>query len=306
MHLQTISIEFLEHCKSKDLSNYTLRAYRQDLGDFQKWVARCNATDWLSKENITEWIADMRKRNLAPATIKRRLACLKVICRWLEDEERISNSPFHRLRATVRLPRRLPRNLNLEELTALFGTHEFHGQGKPKFQEETLNLALELLFMTGIRVGELCSIQLHDIDFNSGVITIKGKGNRERRVFLVDDRIKMKINIYLKRRNKIAPCTDSLLVTRRGSSTTPDLIRKGLHQRTESLGILRRITPHMLRHTAATQLLENGVDIRFVQKLLGHASISTTEIYTHVSDAKLQEAIKTANLRRLIKRRDNW
>lgn len=300
MHLQIISNEFLDHCKHKDLSNYTLRAYRQDLNDFNKWTARSDTENWVSKDSITNWMTDMRNRGLAPATVKRRIACLKVLCRWLEDEERIPNNPFHRLRATVRLARRLPRNLTHAELKSLLGTNDVLDEGRPNFQANTLTLALELLFTTGIRIGELCSIHLNDIDLGSGIILIKGKGNRERRVFLVDDNIKKRIKAYLKRRSQTIPSTNTLLVTRRGNPISPDLIRKSLHQRTESLGLPRKITPHMLRHTAATQLLENGVDIRFVQKLLGHASISTTEIYTHVSDTKLQEAIKTANPRRLI------
>ena len=303
MFLNTITIEFLDHCRTKDLSDHTLRAYRQDLNDFQKWSAREKPINWFSKETIIAWMADMRERNLAPASIKRRIACLKVICRWLEDEERISDSPFHRLRATVRLPRRLPRNLSQDELMSLFGARDVLGGKEPEFRAATLSLALEILFTTGIRVGELCSIQLNDLDLNDGVITIQGKGNRERRVFLVDAEIKELVRAYIKRRTETLPRTDTLLVTRRGTPVTPDHIRKSLHRHIEGLGFSRKITPHMLRHTAATQLLENGVDIRFVQKLLGHASISTTEIYTHVSDAKLRDVIRTANPRRLLKKK---
>jgi len=302
MQLNIVLIEFIDHCRTKDLSNHTLRAYRQDLGDFQKWVSRNNPVAQFSREAVIAWIADMRARNLAPASIKRRVACLKVVCRWLEDEERITDSPFHRLRATIRLPRRLPRNLTQDELSALFGTRILYSGEKAGIRAATLSLALELLLTTGIRIGELCSIRLQDIDFGSGIVAIKGKGNRERRVFLVDDDIKNQIMAYTKRRAKTVPCTDTLLVTGRGTPATPDHIRKSLHQQVKRLSLPRIITPHMLRHTAATQLLENGVDIRFVQKLLGHASISTTEIYTHVSDVRLQDAIKTANIRRLAKK----
>ena len=300
MHLNTIITEFLGHCRTKDLSKHTLRAYRQDLGDFHKWVVRNDPENQFSREAMVAWISDMRERNLAPASVKRRVACLKVLCLWLEDEEQITDSPFHRLRATVRLPRRLPRNLTQDELSTLFGTRSANGCENTGIRIATLTLALELLFTTGIRIGELCSIQLQDIDFSSGIIAIKGKGNRERRVFLVDDQIKEQIIAYTKRRSETIPCTDALLVTRRGTPATPDHIRKNLHQRIDDLNLPRKITPHMLRHTAATQLLENGVDIRFVQKLLGHASISTTEIYTHVSDVKLQDAIRAANPRRLL------
>jgi len=299
MILNTITNDFIEHCRTKSLSEHTFRAYRQDLNDFQRWVARSAAENPFSKDAITGWMMDMRDRGQAPASIKRRIACVKVLCRWLEDEERLDDNPFHKMRATVRLPRRLPRNLKRDELQALFGPRWCGSDG---FRSATLSLALELLFTTGVRVGELCQIRIQDIDLGAGSIAIKGKGNRERRVFLVDDKIKHQITAYIKRRNKLSTRPDELLVSARGTSATPDYIRRIIHQHVDKLELRRRITPHMLRHSAATQLLENGVDIRLVQKLLGHASISTTEIYTHVSDTCLQDAIRAANPRGRIKK----
>ena len=302
MTLNLITTDFIEHCRTKSLSEHTYRAYRQDLNDFQRWASQHNAENPFTKDAITAWMMDMRDRGQAPASIKRRVACIKVLCRWLEDEERLDDNPFHKMRATVRLPRRLPRNLNRDELQALFGPRWRNNNG---FRAATLSLALELLFTTGVRVGELCQIRIQDIDLGSGTIAIKGKGNRERRVFLVDNKIKSQISAYIKRHNKLQIQPDELLVSVRGTPATPDYIRRIIHQHVENLELTRRITPHMLRHSAATQLLENGVDIRFVQKLLGHASISTTEIYTHVSDTCLQDAIRAANPRGRIESADN-
>jgi len=297
MDLNALSNDFIESCRSRNLSGHTLRAYRQDLNDFRTWAARENEKDVFTKDAITAWITDMYNREQASTSIKRRVACLKVLCRWLEDEERIDESPFHRLRATIRTPRRLPRNLTQDELKALYGTPP---RTRGDFRSATLSLALELLFTTGIRVGELCKIQIHDIDLSTGTISIKGKGNRERRVFLVDETIKQQVETYAKSRNKLSHNTDIFLLTFRGTPATPDYIRRIIHKHVEGLPLNRRITPHMLRHSAATQLLESGLDIRHVQKLLGHASISTTEIYTHVSDTSLHEAIRNANPRRKI------
>ncbi len=156
------------------------------------------------------------------------------------------------------------------------------------------------MFTTGVRVGELCSLRLSDIDLPSRILGVRGKGNRERRVFLVDADIVGLIKQYLVLRNLLGPVTDIFLVTSRGTPASPDHIRRHLHKLTAETSIMKRITPHMLRHSAATQLLENGVDIRFVQKLLGHSSIATTEIYTHVSDASLRSAICAANPRKRI------
>lgn len=295
MELSAVTSEFLNHCRTKGLSPHTLRAYSQDLRDFASWSAVARHDPVLTKAAIEAWVEDLRARNHAPTSIRRRFSCLKVFCRWLEENENLVDNPFDRLRTSIRIPKRLPRHLSVHEITALLGSANWKKYRSPNFKQLTLALAIELLFTTGIRVGELCGIRLKDIDIPSGIITIRGKGNRERRVFIVDEPIKQSIADYVSKRDALAPDTDSFLVTTRGTKTTPDYIRKALHFHTKTHSFQRRITPHMLRHTAATQLLENGLDIRFVQKLLGHASISTTEIYTHVSDTCLQEAVRVAN-----------
>jgi len=297
MNLKTASTDFLDHCRTKGLSPHTLRAYRQDLAQFQNWTEK---EGWSSKDAITGWMSAMQTNKNAPTTIKRRIACLKVMFRWLEENERLTDNPFHKIRTTIQLPKRLPRDLNHNELKVLFSNPLSITLHSNNAKSRTLFLALEILFATGIRVGELCAITHSDLDLDAGIIRIKGKGNRERCVFLVSRELINEIEKYLKdyRRNTLP--SDSLLITQWGTAATPDYIRKSLHAFTAKRRITRRITPHMLRHTAATQLIENGVDIRFVQKLLGHASITTTEIYTHVSDKKLQEAIKMANPREKI------
>lgn len=290
--------EFLSHCRVRGLSDHTLRAYRQDLGDFHAWVRRTRREAPLTHEAVRDWISDMRQRGLAPASIKRRLACLKGFCRRLEEDGVVDPNPFHGLRATIRLPKRLPRHLSRVEWTRLLDAAGRQMDGD--FSALTLQLALELLFTTGMRVGELCAIRLPDIDLASRSILIRGKGSRERRVFLVDDGITALLTDYIARRSPALPDLDRLLLGPRGTAVTPDTIRKSLHRHAEALALNRRITPHMFRHTAATELLENGVDIRFVQKLLGHASISTTEIYTHVTDSSLRDAVTAANPRRRV------
>ena len=300
MSLTKITDKFLTHCRARGLSHHTVRAYRQDIRDLAAWMFRKEHEPPLTKDIILQWVEDMRARNLAPASIKRRLACVKTLCQWLESEGRLARNPFHSLSTSIQLPKRLPRHLTHSELKTLFEGGRPGLQVRSDFKCATLHLALELLFITGVRVGELCDIRLQDIDFASGFVAIRGKGNRERRVFLVDDQIKSLIAHYVELRAEMSPVTDVLLVTPRATAASPDFIRKTLHKYTKTLFMPRRITPHMLRHTAATQLLESGVDIRFVQKLLGHASISTTEIYTHVSDNSLREAIRFANPRRRI------
>ena len=299
MDFPRLSAEFLEHCRRKGLSLHTQRAYRQDLRDYGAWLRRIEGRDPLDRDSVAGWISNLHDRRLAPASIKRRIACLKVTFGWLEDEERIASNVFHTLKTRIRLPRRLPRDLTKDELRALFARAAAQARSRPRdVPRATLHLGLELLFATGVRIGELCGIRLESLDIAGGTIRINGKGNRERRVYLVDERLRAQVTSYLGVRRTTRPLTDTLLVTARGTPANPDYFRRRLHKLVDTAPIHRRVTPHMLRHSAATQLLEAGVDIRYVQKLLGHSSISITELYTHVSDTGLRRALTLANHRR--------
>lgn len=286
---------FLKNCKRKGLSEHTLRAYRQDLSAFKSWVKADVFLDQIDKACIENWVSAMQATQLAQTSVKRRIACLKVFMRWLERNEYILDNPFHKLQLQLRVPRKLPRNLSRTELKILLtpceiGTHE-------SFSEFTTKVAIELMFNTGVRVSEACSVKLSDIDLQAGSILIHGKGNRERRVFIVDYSVLALIGKYIETRTSLSPNTSRLFLTSRGTAASTDFIRRNIHKYTSKLNMERKVTPHMLRHSAATQMLEGGADIRFVQKLLGHGSISTTEIYTHVSDAGLKRALQDTNFR---------
>ncbi len=300
MLLSSLENSFITFCENKRLSDHTIRAYRQDLADFAKYIRSSPETgDFQSKDGLVNWLTNMRERNLAPATIKRRIACIKVFFRWLELEGRLQDNPFHRFAPTVRLPARLPKNLTKHELCLLLAARNSKTAPATKrsFTDATSALGLELMFSTGIRVGELCRIRLPDLDLGSGIVTIHGKGNRERRVFLVNRQITNQLTAYLTWRRNFRPATQHLLINRLGAPATPEYLRRRLHKLSRALKLSRRITPHMFRHSAATELLEAGVDIRHVQKFLGHSSISTTEIYTDVSDSSLQATLKEADER---------
>ena len=296
MNLTTGFSKFLKHCKRQGLSSHTCRAYSTDLNDFQKWFLRANETD-MDKTAVALWISHMRERGLGPATIRRRLACLKVACRWLEEESLLLENPFQHFRTKIRLPRTLPKALNRSELAAIFRQAAAEANESTGMHRLTIWLAVEMLFATGIRVSELCGIRLADLNLEEGVIRIHGKGNRERMVHLVDPGVKKLLERYLRGHNGSSKGGDNLLLNSRGARATPDFIRRNLHALVSKTRINKRVTPHMLRHSAATQLLEAGVDIRFVQRLLGHSSISTTEIYTHVSDVSLHALLVEKNPR---------
>jgi integrase/recombinase XerD len=289
---------FINFCNRQGLSPHTIRAYRSDLRDFQNWQS-CHSFQSLDREILGAWLEEMRSRNYAPATIKRKLTTLQVALNWLETMNFIKKNPFHGFKISLKLPKKLPRALSRSNLSALFRQAEQEAHKQACLRTKTIRLALELLFVTGTRVGELCSIKLQNIDLESGAIKVNGKGSRERQVYIVNDNILLLLSKYIKERATYRLSTNILLLTSRGSAATPDFIRRNLHCLARHAGIKSRVTPHMLRHSAATQLLEQGVDIRYVQRLLGHSSISTTEIYTYVSNSSLKACLKQADPRAL-------
>lgn len=305
-----VCARFLERARlAKGLSPHSIRAYAIDLDQFRTFVGGDTGVGDVDRDTLERFLAHLRdERGLLSSSVKRRFAPLKVLFAELERDGMIADSPFRRFEMRLKLPRRLPRNLTRTEIETLApeldGPAPRRGQmtepghaaarGSGDVEERTTDLAILLLLTTGIRVGELAGIRLGDIDLSDRSIRIRGKGNRERRVFLVGAATERRLARYLstdRARVPDAEAHDRLLVTRSGAPTDPSDLRRLLRTRAEALGLERRITPHMLRHTAATRYLERGVDIRYVQRLLGHASISTTEIYAAASDEGLRRAI---------------
>ena len=301
--------EFLSHCRvSKNLSAHTLRAYAIDLREFRAFAGDDTAVAAIDRQRLRAFLRHLfDERKLKETSVKRRLACVKVMFRWLELDEVIEISPFHRLDARIRMPSKLPRCLSPDESKRLqaapaqwlgLASHSPAALRRAaegaRLNDLTTLVAIEVLLATGVRVGELAAIQLDDLDLLQGIITINGKGNRQRRVFLTDSSLVDLVRAYLTARDKTAPTAPAFLINSRGRPATPQFLRKLIRDAGESATLPRRTTPHMLRHTAAIQLLEAGVDIRFVQRLLGHQSISTTETYTSVSDTSLRTVISEA------------
>lgn len=287
---------FLDHCRvAKRLSPNTLRAYDIDLSAFCAFAGADTPAQDIDRERLRSFARMLFDRlGLKETTVKRRIAALKVMFRWLEQEEIVPLTPFHRLDFTLRLPRRLPRALSADEIRRLLEVAEAEANG-PSFEACLMHFIVVTLFATGLRIGELSSTLVGDVDVATGTIRVRGKGNRERAVYLPKGHAARTLARYLRARARLAPPHANLLVTQSGNPATPQGIRRLLAALADRAGILRRVTPHMLRHTAATQLIEAGVDIRFVQKLLGHASIATTQIYTQVSDSSLRATLERAN-----------
>jgi len=291
MIIETACASFLSYCEfERQLAPNTLSAYQQDLGEFCGY----SAGDHIGQVSGDRLIAYSRylleERKLAPATVKRRLACLRAMFGRLCRQGIIERSPFASVDLRVRLPTRLPRCLAAGELTLLLNA--------VRSGSRTTRLAILLLLATGVRISELSAIRIGDVDLEKGTIRIFGKGSRERQVYLPDDALIKEVRNYLAAHPIADAGPTSLLQNANGTPAGAASLRNRIKAVARKAKIGRVVTPHMLRHTSATLLLEAGVDIRFVQRLLGHQSITTTQIYTHVSDDALRAAIIGANLRR--------
>lgn len=298
--LSHAATQFLEHCRvAKSLSSNTLRAYASDLAHFAGVLGRAIAVTDVDRDAVRLYAGTLLDgKRLKESTVKRRMATLKVLFRWLEREEIVPLSVFHRMDLTIRLPKRLPRALEAEEMRGLLRAAQRRGSPpgtRRPYEDLLLHFVVVVLFTTGLRVGELVSVNLDHVSLRDGTIQVRGKGNRERRVYLPGRQALTLLTRFVDARKRIASGSDHLLVTARGKPLTPKRVREFLRTLGEQANLRRRVTPHMLRHTAATQLLEAGVDTRFVQRLLGHASIATTQIYTQVRDAALKAILSRAN-----------
>ncbi|WP_180970648.1 tyrosine-type recombinase/integrase [Burkholderia sp. WAC0059] len=292
MTLTEAKKNFLQHCALVvNLSQNTLRAYESDLDDAHRFFGRRTKLEDVRPEHLRGYIEHLRvQRQLKETTIKRRLASLKLLFIWAEREKLIEGDPFHMLNERIRLPKRLPRALDRSDRECLRKTLVLRAS-IDDFDVIRSKTAIHLLLDTGIRVGELVAIDLRDLSLANESLLIHGKGNRQRLVYVMQKPLYRKMEKYLAYRRRIQTSSDRLFVLANGRPIGPVKVRAELRSLCRTAGIVRHVTPHMLRHTCATQWLESGVDIRYVQKLLGHQSISTTEIYTHVSDLGLREAL---------------
>nr|WP_297383276.1 tyrosine-type recombinase/integrase [uncultured Roseateles sp.] len=292
MLLKTSTKRFLAHCgTATTLSEHTLRAYEGDLNDAVQFIGARRKLCDVSKDDLRRYIHHLRQaRELKESTIKRRMATLKLLFKWAIHEEFLSSSPFASLNEKIRLPKRLPRALDRDDQARLRRAAAMRVVSD--FDTLRQTVAINLLLTTGIRVGELVAIERSDLSMADACIRIHGKGNRQRLAYVHPKPLQRHLSQYLDRRSALGATNDRLFVASDGRPLSTATVRHELRRASQAAGIVRRVTPHMLRHTCATNWLEAGLDIRFVQKLLGHHSISTTEIYTHVSDQGLRDALQ--------------
>lgn len=286
---------FLAHCtEQRKLSPHTLKAYRQDLAHLFAFASECQKEFPLASIDsglVQRWLGSMSTAK--PRTVRRRLATLKSMFASLEQIGSVTQSPLARLRSGVKVGSSLPRTVARSTIKSLLRlAHTQMGSTPDANRLATGHTAIvELLFSTGMRVSEAVATNIGHVDMERLAISVRGKGNREREIPIVCDAFREALERHLLERGAQGGTpNDPLFVNQRGVRMSDQSVRGLLRRFAKKLGN-RRITPHMLRHTVATLLLEEGVDLRHIQRLLGHSSITTTTIYVHVSERSQRHAL---------------
>lgn len=268
------------------LATNTLESYRRDLLRLQRYLLphRLSIGDSVPPHTIRSFLATLKHEAFAASSIARLLSAMRGWYRFLVREHLVETSPLRDMTAAHR-PVRLPKTLTHQEIAALL---ELPARGRAEDQRD--GVMLELLYAAGLRVSELVGLSLSQIDVNLGCVRVLGKGAKERVVPIGQTAVKMLVDYVEHVRPVLLKGRSSrvLFISRRGRGLTRQAFWKLLLQRARRAGISKSISPHMLRHSFATHLLEGGADLRVVQSMLGHADIATTQIYTHVEGSRLR------------------
>jgi integrase/recombinase XerD len=281
--------EFLDHLSvERGLSRNTIAAYRADLETHLGALARLQVKSWeeVSESHIIRYLSTLRRRGCAPATLLRKLSSLRTFYRFLVLRGYLQNDPCASLEK-MQPVKKLPATLTFEEVVSLLNLPDL--KTVRGLRDKAM---LELLYASGLRISELVGLQRGDVNFELGLVRCTGKGSKQRLVPVGEEALAA-VRQYLEMRDDIQPF---LFLGRRGPVARMTFWRT-IKSYARQAGITQAISPHTLRHSFATHLLERGADLRAIQEMLGHASIATTQIYTHVSSDLLREAFQQAHPR---------
>lgn len=296
---------FLDICRiEKNLSPRTLKAYKCDFSELCEFLKPAPIED-ATPSVLRSFIDYLESRQRQDSTIRRKIASIKSFFSYLENEKIVVRSPMSNLAKKFSYARLLPRTMSLEEIRRLLANCYKLQPRNNMNQKKLLKLLrdrviLEILFSTGIRIDELVRLNLRDIDRDQWTFLIFGKGKKERLLFISSQEVISAINAYLQIRELISIDPDAFLINKYGRRLSVHSIGKIFREYCPAFNGSRKFTPHALRHTMATMLIENGADVRSVQEILGHSRISTTEIYLHVSKKRKQEVLNKFNARNRI------
>ncbi len=298
MNDDTIIDNFANYLLSiKNYSSNTSNSYLLDINLFRKYLKEFKLAPNLLRVNSMRigknFVAYLVNLKFSATSINRKLSSLRTFYNYLVKENLIDNNIFDEIK-NVKEPKKLPKFVDDDVLDNLFKTIDTSTDlGNRNF------LLLELLYATGIRVSEACNLMIEDIDFANSMIKIHGKGKKDRFVVLYDGLVeRLRYYITFTRSNLLSKSlkndANNLLINYKGGYLTTRGVRKILNVIIDKAGETLHLTPHMLRHSFATSLLNNGCDLRMVQELLGHENLQTTQIYTHVTTSNIMDLYKKA------------
>ena len=293
MDIKDLVPVYLDYCrKQKRLDAKTLKAYRADLGQLSQKLPHAGigaVTDEDLESVFWTWHEAWK-----PKTVKRKMASVKAFFRWAAERGYRTDDPFQRIHTHFREPKTLPRVIAEHDLERFlqFLYDQYHRAPSGRKALALRDVAvIEFLFGTGVRISELCQLSEKDIDLVEGNVRIYGKGRKERIIQIPDQGLRDLLSKYRDVFQGRIRESGRFFVNDRGMPLSESSARAMVQRTAQGAGITKHITPHMFRHTFATLLLESDVNIRCIQELLGHSSIQTTEIYTHVSAAKQRQVL---------------
>lgn len=287
----------------RNLSEHTRRAYAGDLFDLATWAATRGVSAWGQVDHrlLRAWLADLHRRGAERATMARRATAARVFFAWAHADGRVATDPGSALQAP-RAARTLPPTIDRGVVHALFA----HLTERVGAAEDDIERALaardlamvEVLYSSGLRVAELCGLDATGVDEARGLLRVRGKGDKERSTPLGDP-ARRALEAWLGERHHLAgpDAGAAVFVGARGGRIDPRVVRRVVHAALDAVPDAPDLGPHGLRHAMATHLLEGGADLRSVQEILGHASVGTTQIYTHVTNERLRDAFRQAHPR---------
>ena len=284
----------------KRYSPHTVTAYRTDLEQFYEFLNQQYGISYIGEVNhsmVRSWLVSLLEMQNSPRSIKRKITTLKSYYKFLSREGIIDQNPIRKI-ITPRSPQRLPVYVEKERMDILLDEIDF-GKGFPALRDK---LILELFYATGIRLSELVNLKESDIDFHRSTIKVLGKRNKER-LIPFSDKFRKLLKEYLQSRKEeittlsaIEPVSPvSLFITNNGRNIYPKMVYRIVNYYLEQVTTIEKKSPHVLRHTFATHMLNNGAELNVVKELLGHANLSATQIYTHLTIEKLKKIYQQAH-----------
>ncbi|HBT86390.1 MAG TPA: recombinase [Porphyromonadaceae bacterium] len=287
-------IDYLRY--EKNYSSLTEISYLNDITQFEEFVENEIGNfvpSEIDVDIIRIWMSTLIEKGMKPSTVNRKLSSLKAFFNFMEKKKHVSGNPA-KLVSGIKTPKVLPVFVNDKEMTKILDNPENYSDDFKGYRDRFL---IELFYVTGIRRAELISLKDNDIDFNTCTLKIMGKGNKERFIPFSDE-TKKKIQEYINVRDaEIENKSAFLFVKEDGEPLYPELVYKIIHDHLKNISTLSKKSPHVLRHSFATEMMNNGAEINAVKELLGHSSLSSTEIYTHVTFEEMKKTYQNAHPR---------